>query len=134
MKKKKRQGMSIRGMVIALLIAAAFMTWAVAAANYASEFEGFSRPDMPAGAGRSAAMRGGIALFVVGLFRFLWNAIVQVPNAHHVAWHTVTSHPLLLVAAALFAGGVGLFGWLTAKLERKFEMENERFRRVSRDD
>jgi hypothetical protein len=131
MKKKKRDGISIRGMVIALLIAVAFLTWVIAAAMYASDVEGFNRPDIPAGGGRGAAMRGGIALFVVGLVRVLWNSIVQIPNIHRVAWNTLTDHPVVLVVAAVVAGGVALFGWWTAKLERQFAKENERFRRVS---
>jgi hypothetical protein len=120
-------------MVIALLIAVAFMGWAIAAANYASDFEGFGRPDIPAGGGRGAAMRGGIALFVIGLIRVLWNAIVQIPDAHRVAWHTMTVHPVLLIVTALLAAGVALFGWWTAKLERQFAKEDERFHRLSRD-
>jgi protein-S-isoprenylcysteine O-methyltransferase Ste14 len=110
MKKKKRAGISIRTMVIGLLIALAFMTWVIAAAKYASDFEGFNRPDIPAGGGRGAAMRGGIALFVFGLFRVLWNAIVQIPNAHRVAWHTLTDHPVLLVVTAV-VGTVILLLW-----------------------
>ncbi|MGE5194550.1 MAG: hypothetical protein ACM3U2_18825 [Deltaproteobacteria bacterium] len=133
-KKMKREGKSIRWMVIALLVAVAFLGWAIAAASYASDVEEFSRPDMPVGGGRRAALRGGIALFVVGLIRVLWNAVVQIPNAHRVASHTVTGHPVLLVVTALFAVGVGLFGWWMSMLERQFAKEDERFRRLSGND
>jgi hypothetical protein len=133
-KAPKREGKSIRWMVIALLAAVAFLGWAIAAANYASDVEEFSRPDMPVGGGRRAALRGGFALFVVGLARVLGNAIVQIPNAPRVATHTVTRHPMLLVVTALFAVGVGLFGWWMSKLERQFAKEDERFRRISEND
>ncbi len=124
-------GKSIRWMVIALLIAVAFLGWAIAAANYASDVEEFNRPDMPVGGGRRVALRGGIALSVVGLIRVLWNAVVQIPNAHRVASHTVTQHPGFLIVTAFFAVGVVLFGWWMSKLERQFAKEDERFRRIS---
>jgi len=133
-KKTKREGKSIRWMVMALLIAVAFLGWAVAAASYASDVDEFSRPEMPMGRGRGGAMRGGIALFVVGLIRVLWNAIVQLPNAHRVAWHTVTEHPAIPIITGLVAGGICGFGWWMAKLERQFAREDERFRRLSSND
>jgi cytochrome b561 len=129
-KKVKREGKSIRWMMIALLIAVAFLGWAVAAASYASDSEEFNRPDMPV-RGRASA---GIALFVVGLIRVLWNAIVQIPNVHRVAWHTVTEHPAIPVITALVAAGICGFGWWMAKLERQFAKEDERFRRLSSND
>jgi hypothetical protein len=133
-KKPKREGKSLRWMVIALLIAVAYLGWAIAAANYASDMEEFGAPGMPLGSGRRAAARGAIALFVVGLVRVLWNSIAQVPNAHRVAAHTVTHHPVLLVVTALVACGVGLFGWWMSKLERQFAKEDARFRRLRTDD
>jgi hypothetical protein len=133
-KKVKREGKSIRWMVIALLIAVAFLGWAIAAASYTSDVEEFSRPDMPMGVGRGGAMRGGIALFVVGLIRVLWNAIVQIPNVHRVAWHTVSEHPAIPIITALVAAGICGFGWWMAKLERQFAKEDERFRRLSAND
>ena len=133
-KKQKREGKSIRWMVVALLVAVAFLGWAIAAANYASDVEEFSRPDVPTGGGRRAALQGGIALFVVGLIRVLWNSIVQIPNAHRVAMHTVTNHPVLLILTGLVGAGVVLFGWWMSKLEQQFAKEDERFRRLSAED
>jgi hypothetical protein len=133
-KKPKREGKSIRWMVIALLIAVAFLGWAIAAASYASDIEEFSRPDMPVGAGRGAAMRGGIALFVVGLIRVLWNSIIQIPNMHRVAWHTVTEHSAIPIITGLIAAGICGFAWWMAKLERQFAKADERFRRLSSGD
>jgi hypothetical protein len=132
-KKKKREGKSIAWMVVALLVAVAFLGWTMAAASYASDVEGFDRPDAPLGAGRRAALRSGFSLFFVGLIRVLWNAIVQIPSAHRVAVHTITNHPVMLVVTALFAVGVCLFGWWVSRLERQFDREDERFRRVSGD-
>ena len=133
-KRVKREGKSVRWMMMALLIAVAFLGWAVAAASYASDIEEFGRPDMPTGVGRGAAMRGGIALFVVGLVRVLWNAIVQLPNVHRVAWHTVTVHPAIPIITGLVAAGICGFGWWMAKLDRQFAKEDERFRRLSSND
>jgi flagellar basal body-associated protein FliL len=133
-KAKKRDGKSIRWMVTALVIAVAFLGWAVAAAGYASDVEDWSRPDNPVGSGRSAAVRGGIALFVVGLARVLWNSIAQLPNAHRVAWYTITEHPVILIVTVLFAAGVCLFGWWMSKLERQLAKQDKRFRRVSEND
>jgi hypothetical protein len=133
-KKAKREGKSIRWMVIALLIAVAFLGWAIAAASYTSDIEEFNAPGMPLGVGRGAATRGGIALFVVGLVRVLWNAIVQIPNVHRVAWHTVTEHPTIPIITALVAAGICGFGWWMARLERQFAREDERFRRLSAND
>lgn len=130
-KKPKRDGKSIRWMVIALLVAVAFMGWAFAAAGYASDIEEFAHPEVPLGRGRGVAVRGGIVFLVVGLARFLWNAVVQIPNVHRVAAHTVTHHPALIVLTVLFAGGVGVLGWWMSRLERQFAKEDERFRRVS---
>jgi cytochrome bd-type quinol oxidase subunit 2 len=124
-KKPKREGKSIRWMVIALLVAVALMGWAIAAASYASDVEGFQKPDVP------LARVGMIVWLVGGLAHFLWNAVVQIPNAHRVAAHTVTQHPVLLLLIALSAVGVGLFGWLMSRLERQFAKEDERFRRMS---
>jgi hypothetical protein len=132
-KKANREGKSIRWMVIALLVAVAFLGWAIAAASYASDIEEFSRPDMP-GVGRGAAMRGGIALFVVGLIRVLWNSIVQIPNMHRVAWHTLTEHRAIPIVTGLIAAGIGGFAYWMAKLERQFAKEDERFRRLSSGD
>jgi cytochrome bd-type quinol oxidase subunit 2 len=112
-------------MVIALLVAVALMGWAIAAASYASDVEGFQKPDVP------LARVGMIVWLVGGLAHFLWNAVVQIPNAHRVAAHTVTQHPVLLLLIALSAVGVGLFGWLMSRLERQFAKEDERFRRMS---
>jgi|SRR5579872_568604 len=128
-KKPNREGKSIRWMVIALLVAVACIGWAVAAASYASDIGEFNRPDMPMG--RGAAMRGGVIWLVGGLARFLWNAVVQVPNAHRVALHTVTEHPVLLILTTVVAAGVGLFGRWMSRLERQFAKEDERFRRMS---
>jgi hypothetical protein len=133
-KKAKREGKSIRWMVIALLIAVTYLGWAVAAASYASDIEEFSRPDMPGGVGRGAAMRGGIALFVVGLIRVLWNSIVQIPNMHRVAWHTLTEHSAILIVTGLVAAGICGFGYWMAQLERQFAKEDERFHRLSSGD
>jgi len=132
--KAKREGKSIRWMVIALLVAVAYLGWAVAAASYASDIEEFSRPDMPGGVGRGAAMRGGIALFVVGLIRVLWNSIAQIPNMHRVAWHTITEHLAIPIITGLVAAGICGFGYWMAKLERQFAKEDERFRRLSSGD
>jgi hypothetical protein len=133
-KKVKREGKSIRWMMTALLIAVAFLGWAVAAASYASDIEEFGRPDMPMGVGRGAAMRGGIALFVVGLIRVLWNSIIQIPNMHRVALHTFTEHPAIPIVTALVGAGLCGFAWWMAKLERQFAKEDERFRRLSSND
>jgi hypothetical protein len=133
-KQQKREGKSIRWMVIALLIAVAFTGWALAAASYASDVEEFARPDMPMGRGRGAAVHGGVVWMVGGLARVLWNSVVQIPNAHRVASHTVRQHPVLFLMTALVAGGVGLFGWWMSRLERQFAKEDERFRRLSADD
>ncbi len=130
-KKPKREGKSVRWIVIALLIAVAFMGWAFAAAGYASDMAEFGPPDVQLGQGRRRAMTSGGALLVVGLIRFLWNAVVQIPSAHRVAAHTVRYHPELIVLTVLFAGGVGVFGWWMLHLERQFAKEDERFRRVS---
>jgi len=130
-KKPKREGKSIRWMVIALLVAVALIGWAIAAASYASDVEGFQSPDVPLGQGRGAARVGTIVWLVSGLARFLWNAVVQIPNAHRVAAHTVTQHPVLLLLIVLSAVGVGLFGWWMSRLERQFAKEDERFRRMS---
>jgi cytochrome bd-type quinol oxidase subunit 2 len=112
-------------MVIALLVAVAVMGWAVAAASYASDVDEFGPPDRPVG--RAAAS----TWLVVGLVHFLWNSVVQIPNAHRVAWHTVTRHPVLLIVTALFAVGVGLFGWWMSRLERQLAKDDQRFRRMS---
>ena len=133
-KKPRREGKSIRWMVIALLVAVAYMGWALAAAIYASDIEEFARPDMPMGRGRGAAVRGGVVWMVGGLVRVLWNSVAQIPSAHRVASHTVTQHPVLLIMTALVAAGVGLLGWWMSRLERQFAKEDERFRRLSADD
>jgi hypothetical protein len=125
-KKPKREGKSIRWMVIALLVAVAFLGWAIAAASYASDIGELHRPAQPRGRGVA-----GVIWLVSGFVRFLWNAVVQIPSAHRVVAHTVTRHPVLLVLTALCAGGVGLFGWWMSRLERQFAKEDERFRRVS---
>jgi hypothetical protein len=132
-KKPKREGKSIRWMVIALLVAVALMGWAIAAASYATDVEGFKSPDVPLGQGRGAARVGTIVWLVGGFLRFLWNAVVQIPHAHRVAAHTVTQHPIFLFLIALPAVGVGLFGWWMSRLERQFAKEDERFRRMSED-
>src|SRR5262249_38899100 len=129
--KPKREGKSIRWMVTALLVMVAFMAWAIAAAGYASDVGQLHRPDSPLRQGRAAARSAGIIWLVEGFGRFLGNAVVQVPSAHRVAWHTVTRHPVLLIVTALFAGGVGLFGWWMSGLERQFAKQDERFRRVA---
>jgi len=125
-KKPKREGKSIRWMVIALLVAVAFLGWAIAAASYASDIGELHRPAQPRGRGVA-----GVIWLVSGFVRFLWNAVVQIPSAHRVAAHTVTRHPVLLILTALCALGVGLFGWWMSRLERQFAKEDERFRRVS---
>src|SRR5262245_17848248 len=130
-KSRKREGKSIRWMVIALMIAVAFLAWVVAAASYVSDVEGFSHESMPVGRGRGAALRGGISLFVVGLARVLWNSIAQIPNVHRVVWHTMTQHPFILIVTIVIASGVALFGWWMARLEREFEKQDRKFRQIS---
>lgn len=126
--KAKREGKSIRWMVIALLVAVGFLGWAIAAAGYARDIGEFDPP------GRGAGRSGGIVLLVGGLVRFLWNAVVQIPNAHRVAFHTVAHHPVMLLLTALSAVGVGLFGWWMSRFEQQLEKQDKRFRRMSGND
>ena len=87
-RKKKRQGLSVSVMVVCLMLAAAWLCWAIASSTY---FGAVVEPMEPRGPARRAA---GLQFLLAAFFNFLWNSIridalpaVFTNSLRHHPWH-----------------------------------------------
>ena len=126
--RKVPKGKSIRWMVMMLMLVMAGMGWGIASGGYATDVQGW---------GPASYKREGVVVvspvieFAVGAVRFLWNALVQIPSAHRVVWHTLTERPGTLVVIALLESAVGVFGWWAGRLERELAKADRKLSRRS---
>jgi hypothetical protein len=126
---KKPEGRSIRWMVTMLMLLMAGIGWGMAAGSYAQDVEGW-------GPGRhhgdEIVVVNPMVEFVINGVRYFLNALVQIPQIHRVAGHTLTVHPGILVVIALLEAGVWCFGWWVSKVEKELERSKPGARRGSR--
>jgi uncharacterized BrkB/YihY/UPF0761 family membrane protein len=126
--KKEPKGRSIRWMITMLMLLMAGIGWGIAAGSYAHDIEGWG-PEMHHG-DEIVVVNPAVEFFINGL-RYFWNALVQIPHVHRVAWHTITLHPGILVVIAMLETGVWCFGWWVSKVEKQLEAEKPGMRRGS---
>ena len=121
-------GWSLTKMTVALALVTALFGWGVAAAEYATEAEGWSSVPPPGEAGDAPRLgrraRGGaIRMAYRSFVEFVWNGVVQLPNAPWVAGFVLTERPwltvLFLCLEAALIGGALLLRKLDAELHGK---------------
>ncbi|QDT14857.1 hypothetical protein [Alienimonas californiensis] len=127
-------GLSLTKTAVILAVVVALFAWGVAAAEYAAEAEGWTSVDTPDEDASPGGLRrnrsAGLRLMIGALLAFLWNGVVQIPNAPWVAWFALTNRwwivVLFLLAELAIAGGAFLLRKLDAELHGKTVRESER--------
>ena len=116
-------------LTIAALIAGLVLSslWGIAAGSYASDFQGWGPDSHHTGEGVVVVYP--VVEFFSGAVRFVWNAVIQIPSAHRVAWHTLTVHPGILIVVALLEAGVWFFGRWMAQVEQQLVQEDKKLNR-----
>ncbi|NNJ28157.1 hypothetical protein [Alienimonas chondri] len=129
-------GLSLTKTAVALGVVVALFAWGVAAAEYAADAEGWASVAAPEDAedlsdGGLRRNRGaGLRLMIGALLAFLWNGVVQLPNAPWVIGFTLMNKPLIAVLFVLaelaIAGGAFFLRKLDAELHGDSSKESER--------
>jgi hypothetical protein len=126
MSDKKEKGKSLRWMVTMLMLLMAAIGWGIAAGSYASDLQGWG-PDSQHG--EEIVVTNVVVEFASGAARFVWNAVIQIPNVHRVVLHTITRHPGILIVVGLLETGVWGFSWWMAKVEQQLDQEDKKLKR-----